>query len=147
MCEGEEGRSENGWASSGTACREGWTGPYSPRSNDPGVAGRQKEASVRYYKEKFQALCSDAVSQVHPIGGFTIQVNCSSTWSTRSRLYLLTTDCCTGIKHPESVHVNHVNWYIVSQVPEIFVKEVKSVDKEGHVFADGWKHLNSALTG
>lgn len=52
-----------------------------------------------------------------------------------------------GIKHLESVHVNYVNWYIVSQVPEIFVKEVKSVDKEGYVFADGWKHLNSAITG
>lgn len=30
MCEREEGRSENGWASSGTPYREGWTGLYSP---------------------------------------------------------------------------------------------------------------------
>lgn len=111
------------------------------------MAGRQKEASVRYCKEKVQALCSEAVSQAHPIGGFIIQANCPSTRSTRSKLYLLTPDCCTGIKYLESAHVKHVNWYIVSQMPEIFVKEVRLVDKEGHVFADGWKHLSSALTG
>ena len=96
---------------------------------------------------KSSKLCSEAVSQAQPISGFTIQVNYSSTRSTRSRLYLLTTDCCTGIKHFESAHVNHVNWYIVSQVPKIFVKEVRLGDKEGHVFADRWKYLNSALTG